>query len=376
MDSENIVLRQLYKNNIDFFVGVPDSLLVNFVSQLFDREREAFHITAANEGNAIAIAAGYFLKNRKIPLVYFQNSGIGNAINPLISLAGKNVYSIPMLLIVGWRGEPGTSDEPQHIAQGEILKRQLELLNIPYLHLSNEINFKETLKQAIDLIEIHQSPVAILISKGTFNAPIQSSDGLRGLPFELTRETAVDAILEHANEQDVFVGSTGMISREIHEQTEKFRIQGKNIHSFLSVGAMGHASSIALGIALQEKIRWVWCLDGDGAAIMHMGSMAIIGQSKTENLIHVILNNGAHDSVGGQPTVGLEIDFVQIAKACGYMYAFIVEDAAGLRKAIKKLRKVKGPILLEIRINQGRTKNLGRPQELIPLRQKFMENIS
>ena len=342
----------LTKNGIDFFTGVPDSLLKDFCVYLTDNSNN--HVIAANEGNAIALATGYHLATGKIGLVYMQNSGIGNAINPLLSLADPEVYNIPMLLLIGWRGEPGKKDEPQHIKQGKITLDILDTLKIPYAVLLNSI---EDLEKKINISDIN-SPYALVVRKGTFEQYKLQKE--MGTNYELTREDAIKLVVYSLDKQDIVVSTTGKTSRELFEYREALN-QGYE-RDFLTVGSMGHSSSIALGIALQKPDRNVYCLDGDGSVIMHMGSLAIIGQQKPKNFKHIIFNNGCHESVGGQPTAGFEIDFPAIANACGYKLALKVETVDEIKRGINSLKLLnRGPGLLEIRVNKDSRLDLGRP---------------
>ena len=348
----------LHGGEIDFFSGVPDSLLKFFNSYILDNVDQNQHIIAANEGNAIALASGYYLATTKIGLVYMQNSGLGNAINPLVSLSDKEVYGIPVLLLIGWRGEPNEKDEPQHQKQGKITLELLETLDIPYEILTKDIeDTKIKLSSAIKYMNKFNAPFALVVKKGTFEKYEQINESQQN--YELSREKAINLIIDNLDEQDVVVSTTGMISRELFEsRTQKNQ---KHETDFLTVGSMGHASQIALGIAISNPKKQVFCLDGDGSVIMHMGSLGIIGSKQMKNFKHIILNNESHDSVGGQPTVGNIINFVSLAKSVKYKNSFKVSTEIELKKKILKLKSDDGPILLEIMINRGNRKELGRP---------------
>ena len=348
----------LHGEGIDFFSGVPDSLLKFFNSYILDNVDQNQHIIAANEGNAIALASGYYLATTKIGLVYMQNSGLGNAINPLVSLSDKEVYGIPVLLLIGWRGEPGLKDEPQHQKQGKITLKLLETLDIPYEILTKDIeDTKMKLSYAIKYMNKFNAPFALVVKKGTFEKYEQINESQQN--YELSREKAINLIIDNLDEQDVVVSTTGMISRELFEsRTQKNQ---KHETDFLTVGSMGHASQIALGIAISNPKKQVFCLDGDGSVIMHMGSLGIIGSKQLKNFKHIILNNESHDSVGGQPTVGNIINFVSLAKSCKYKNSFKVLTEIELNKKMLKLKSDDGPILLEIMVNRGNRKDLGRP---------------
>ncbi len=359
---------KLIENKIDFFTGVPDSLLKDFCAYVADNTPDERNIIAANEGNAVALAAGYHLATRRFGLVYMQNSGEGNAVNPLTSLADPDVYSIPMLLIIGWRSEPGKKDEPQHVKMGKITLKLLDTLEIPYKIL--EDSYEDTIKEAINYMKNKKSPYAIVVSKGTFQE-YKLKNKIK-TNYELNREEAIKIIAPLLHDDDIVVSTTGKTSRELFELREATK-QGHE-KDFLTVGSMGHSSSIALGIALKKSDRDVYCFDGDGALIMHMGALAIIGQLKPKNFKHIVFNNYAHDSVGGQPTAAFNINIPKIAKACGYKDAFSAETKEEIIDKVGKMSKMEGPILLEVIINKGARKNLGRPTKTpIENKEDFMK---
>ena len=359
MISPKFFIDKLEENNINFFTGVPDSLLKNICAYIEDNKDENHNIIAANEGAAMGLATGHYLATGEIPVVYMQNSGEGNIINPLASLTDKEVYNIPILLIIGWRGRPGVHDEPQHAKQGKVTIPLLETMGINYAILSKDENeFANQLNDAIKYMTKTKESFTFVVEKNTFkDYKLQNNQQYENL--EMSREEAIQTVTESLNETDVIVSTTGMISRELFE----YRADNNQSHEkdFLTVGSMGHASQIALGIALEKPNHKIYCFDGDGAAIMHMGSMAIIGNKHPENYVHIIFNNGAHDSVGGQPTVGLQIDFPEIAKALNYKKVFSIKDKKSLQDLLIKLKGEKGPIMLEIQVRKGNRKNLGRP---------------
>lgn len=348
----------LQANNVEFFTGVPDSLLKEFCACLEHVPAAGRHIISANEGGAVALALGYHLATRKIPLVYLQNSGLGNIINPLLSLADSEVYSIPLLLAIGWRGEPGVHDEPQHKKQGRVMLSMLEAMEIPYSILGSEADHAgASLRDALAYVQKNSAPFALVIKKGTFKNFVGSRGGKA--VFELTREVAIQQVLGFLDERDVVVSTTGMVSREVYEHRDN-NGEGHQ-RDFLTVGGMGHASQIALGLALQRPDRSVYCLDGDGAVLMHMGALAIAGALKARNFKHIILNNGAHDSVGGQPTVGLAVDMLGIARAAAYERVLRAQTQRELEACLIDLKSSNGPSLLEIHVRCGARKELGRP---------------
>ncbi|MEQ8524395.1 phosphonopyruvate decarboxylase [Gracilimonas sp.] len=347
---------QLEKHGVDFMLGVPDSLLKHFGSYAFDRGND---LIAANEGGALAIAAGYHLASGKIPLIYLQNSGFGNIVNPLTSLTDEEVYSIPVLIIVGWRGQPGTDDEPQHIKPGKTQEEQLKALGLPYTILSSdEQQVEKQLALAFDTMKRKSSPYVLLVPPNTFEGYTFQGDS-KEKSYSLKREEALEKLILKFGEDDIVVSTTGKTSRELFELREK---HGQGHHrDFLTVGSMGHASQIALGIALQKKEQSVFCIDGDGAMIMHMGALAIIGEQQPANFHHILINNGAHESVGGQPTAGFTVDFGKIAEGCGYKKTFRVDDLNSLDKIFDDFLNSKGPVLLEIMTQTGARSDLGRP---------------
>lgn len=355
-------IEELKKHEVDFFAGVPDSLLKNMCAYITDNLPKEQNIIAANEGGAIGIASGYHLATNRIPVVYMQNSGEGNIINPLASLTDKEVYNIPVLLLIGWRGCPGVHDEPQHVKQGKVTTGLLNMMGINYTVLSKDKEKAEKqIEIAVDYMRQTNECYALVIEKDTFEAYSLQNKVDNGL--SLAREDAIEAVVSKLQDNALVVSTTGMISRELFEIRER-RAEG-HAHDFLTVGSMGHASQIALGIALQQPERPVYCFDGDGASIMHMGNMAIVASMRPKNYIHVVFNNGAHDSVGGQPTVGLSIDLPAIAKAVRYQYVKSVDSKEELIKQLSTLNSQNltwnGPAFLEIKVKKGNRKDLGRP---------------
>ena len=327
---------QLASHGVDFFTGVPDSLLKEFCLSIDDRIPSDQHIITANEGNAVALAAGYYLAKKTLPLVYMQNSGLGNAVNPLLSLCDPEVYSIPMLVMIGWRGEPGVKDEPQHVKQGKIQLELLETMNIPYVIISkDDEQFASKILNAVKIATNESRTFVLLIKKGTFekySKVIQKVENQRML-----REEALDIILENLDGNVVVVSTTGKTSREIFEIRE--RKGQSHEQDFLTVGSMGHCSSIALGIALARPDQKVFCIDGDGAMLMHMGNLTSISALKPKNFYHILMNNEVHESVGGQETSAKFIDIPKLVKANGYANVFTVHYPDEEREAGRPLRQ-------------------------------------
>lgn len=358
MLSPKIFIESLAAKGIDFFAGVPDSLLKNVCAFISDTLDDRHNIIAANEGGAIGLAAGHYLATGHIPCVYMQNSGEGNAINPLASLTDREVYNIPVLLVIGWRGEPGVHDEPQHVKQGKVTIPLLDAMGIRNEILSqDEEDFRRQLDEAIRYLTEKGEAFALIVRKNTFEPYSLQRNDVNEYP--LSREEAIQTVASSLGPKDVIVSTTGMISRELFEYRAA-KGQGHE-RDFLTVGSMGHASQIALGIALERADRKVWCFDGDGAVLMHLGSMAIVADKAPANFVHVVFNNGAHDSVGGQPTVGLKVSLTGIAKAVGYKEAVLATTAEELAAALNRLNEYDGPVLLEVRVHRGNRKDLGRP---------------
>ena len=350
-------LRVLGDAGVTFFTGVPDSLLKEFCACVTTTLKPEDHLIAANEGASVGLAIGHYLGTGSLPLVYLQNSGLGNTVNPILSLASPEVYGTPMLLMLGWRGEPGKKDEPQHVHQGRVMINLLEDMDLPVFVLSNDITEAEVqTKAAAQKARDINGPVALVVKKNTFDkyaAPEVEAD----LP--LGREEAIIAAAETLEDNAAVICTTGMPSRELFE----FRARNEAGHDrdFLTVGGMGHASQIALGLAMSQPARPIYCFDGDGAVLMHMGSMAITGQSNAKNLIHLVFNNGVHGSVGGQPTVGFNIDMPKIAIACGYASAQRVTNKKGLHSAITMARATDGVSFIEVQVRPGNRADIGRP---------------
>ena len=359
MDAQHLL--SAYRDaGIDFFTGVPDSQLKGLCDTLFATfgVESKEHIVAANEGNAIALCAGHYLATGRPGLCYMQNSGLGNAVNPIASLMDQQVYGLPCLLVVGWRGEPGVHDEPQHVKQGQITLSQLELLDVPCMVLDKAMSDAD-FDAAFANLRVHLDAgrtAAIVVKKGALSCSLKPR---YGNSRTLTREEAASRILRASGEGDVFVSTTGKLSRELFELREAAG-QGHE-KDFLTVGSMGHASMIALGIALEKPQRRVWCLDGDGAALMHLGAMAVLGRKKPANLLHVVINNAAHETVGGMPVCEGALDLSAVAKAVGYEHIFRAEDDDSLDAALSAAKACGELALIEVMCAVGARADLGRP---------------
>ena len=356
---------------IRFFTGVPDSLLKEFCAYVMRELPADQHIIAANEGGSVGLAIGHFLATGSPALVYMQNSGFGNAINPLLSLADPDVYGIPMLLLVGWRGKPGDKDEPQHVKQGRVMTQMIEAMELPWSILpKDQVAADACVAAALNTALERSTPFVLLVDKDTF-APAGSLSDHWNIDSP-SREEALIALLDAVGSKAIFTATTGMLGRELYERrAAQCDTQARD---FLTIGGMGHNCSVAAGIALQNPDKEVWCLDGDGSLLMHMGSMAVIAQAAPKNLFHVVFNNGVHDSVGGQPTAVRSIDVPSAAKAAGYLDAFSAGSRAEISRAVGTMHQRGGPILLDIKVKPGNRPGIGRPKETpVQAKQAFMQ---
>lgn len=351
MLDQKLVFEALAREGVTFFTGVPDSYLNGFCNYALNHCPER-NVIAANEGNAIGIAAGHYFASREIPLVYMQNSGMGNAVNPLASLVEERVYAVPMLLLIGWRGQGDTEPKhPQHKLQGEITPGLLDVMRIPYTVLEDDdAAFAEAIHEAVAYCARNRRPYGLIAPKGVMAASEKPNN--RDDLYPMSREEAIEVILDHMPSDAVYAATTGRATRELFFLRER-RGETK-ARDFLNVGSMGHASSVALGIALERPERHVVVLDGDSAAIMHMGALTMASKVSAPNLLHVVLNNGAHESVGGQPSAGQRIDFTAIAEACGYRtVGKAVTTEEELIAAIKALRDCGRAAFIDCRIHKG-----------------------
>lgn len=340
--------------NIDFYCGVPDSQLSSFCDYV---EENCNNIIAANEGNAVGIATGYHLSTGKYPVVYLQNSGLGNIVNPVTSLTHKKVYSIPLVYVIGWRGQPGVHDEPQHIKQGAITLDLLKMLDIDYMVIDKETtmeDLKDIFKDRFSDKLANGESVAIVVSKRAFeDYKIEKSND-----NTMTREEAIQCVSSFLSSDDMVVSTTGKSSRELFEYREA-QNQGHG-NDFLTVGSMGHSSSIALGVAMNTDKR-IFCFDGDGAILMHMGSLGLIGNKKPDNFYHVMFNNSAHESVGGLPTIMEDIDIENVVLSCGYRKVYHASDMDELKEVLPEFVSEEGPVFLNVDVDISSRKDLGRP---------------
>lgn len=375
MLNQERVFRALSSCGVNFFTGVPDSYLNGFCNYAI-MNCENNNIIAANEGNAIGIAAGYFFSTKEIPLVYMQNSGLGISINPLVSLVDKDVYAVPMLILVGWRGQGNSEpNHPQHKLQGEITPGIFDLLHIPYTVLTDDDeSFAETIEKAVKYCTETRQPYGLIAPKGVMAT--EDKPNINDMEYPMSREEAMEVILNHMPSDTIYSATTGRATRELFFLREK-RNETK-VHDFLNVGSMGHASSVAIGIALEKKDRKVVVLDGDSAAMMHMGAMTMVINMHIPNFMHVVLNNGAHESVGGQPSVGHKINFTRIAEACGYQtVGKAIETEQELIDAIEILSNCGKASFIDCRIHKGLSRKL--PQIVFNHRtaiDEFIDNLN
>lgn len=366
MISPDFFYNSLKNAGISFLAGVPDSLLKEFCKYADASLPKENHVITTCEGSAVSLAAGFYLATNEISLVYLQNSGLGNTINPLLSLADNEVYGVPMVLLIGWRGNPNIKnfkDEPQHIKQGRVTTAMLEAMEIPYQILSTEeVKAEKQALWATNKAKEINGPVVILVNKDTFSKSNIDQVNSQSKEVELSREEVIKLICTELPDETFIVSSTGMISRELYDSREALNMTHSK--DFLTVGSMGFASQIALGISLTKPEKDIVCLDGDGAALMHLGGMASIGTSDARKFRHILLNNGVHDSVGGQPTLGFDINFTKVAKACGYKNILgpllSIDD---IRSGLQDILNSDGPSFMEIHIIPGARKDLGRPKE-------------
>lgn len=358
----------------DFYTGVPDSQLKALCNYLMNQYGidSHHHIIAANEGNCTALAAGYYLATGKVPVVYMQNSGEGNIINPVASLLNDKVYAIPIVFIIGWRGEPGVRDEPQHIYQGEVTLRLLEDMGIETFVITkntSDAEVEKTMSEFRDVLNSGKDVAFIICKDALTDAPkiMYNNDNT------MIREEVIKHIVK-ASGEDPIISTTGKASRELFET----RVLNNQSHKFdfLTVGSMGHSSSIALGVALNKPRQRIWCIDGDGAVLMHMGSMAVLGSNKPANLVHIVINNGAHETVGGMPTVAATIDLAAVATACGYPYVASARNFEELDNELELVKTRRELSFIEVKCSIGSRDNLGRPTTTaLENKQKFMDYL-
>ena len=360
------LIRLLKKNNIDFFTGVPDSVLKE-LSSFLDAKEKKKHIIATSEGSAVSLGIGHYLSTKKLPVIYMQNSGLSNAINPLISIAHKKVYSIPLILIIGWRGSPKIKDEPQHNVKGKITQNILQLLKIKYSILRSNSDLIKFDKQ-IKFAKKTKSIIACLIEQGTLEKSKIKKN--KKDTYNLEKEFFLKTLLQSVNNSTKIISSTGYNSRELMHIREKYNF--KTSKDFYMVGGMGHTSSVALGYSLFSKNNTV-CIDGDGSLLMHLGSIKTAGTFANKNLKYILLNNNSHDSVGGQNTYASKINFKKLSQSIGFKKFYSIKNKLDLKKNIKKFLNQNQLSFLEVKVSSSKTKNLPRPKDLIKIKKKFMK---
>ena len=360
------LIKVLKRNNSDFFTGVPDSVLKE-LSQFLQSKKNSKHVLATNEGSAISIGIGYYLSQKKLPCVYMQNSGLSNALNPLISIAHPKVYSIPLILIIGWRGSPKIKDEPQHNVKGKITEKILKLLNIKYTIIRSNNDLKK-FDKLIKLAKKNKSVVACLIEQGTIQKNIKKIE--KNDYYSLDKEIFLKTLLENLNSKSKIISSTGYNSRELMYLRQKYKF--KKSSDFYMVGGMGHTSSVALGYSLSSRQKTI-CLDGDGSFLMHLGSIKTLGTFANKNLKYILLNNNTHDSVGGQSTYIKNVNLEKLSKSLGFKKFFCIKDQKNLKKNIRNFLNGKNLSFLEVRVSNSKIKKLPRPKDLIKIKNQFMK---
>jgi len=375
MKIEPKVIVDFFKSKeVEMVTGVPDSVLSGLIDALASEFTGSQHITAANEGNAAAIAIGHYLSSGSPAVVYLQNSGLGNLVNPIVSLANKRIYEIPAMLIVGWRGEPGKKDEPQHLFQGLITKELLELLEIPVFLIDDNANCLDVLEAAWKKMSESQQFTAVIVKNDAFVKKEQIHGSNVCSPhFSLSREAAIEELFDLISDEYFVIATTGKCGREVFEVRER---RGEANTDFLTVGGMGHASSIALGICASQPTKKVLCIDGDGALLMHLGALPVVGSVAPKHFIHAVMNNQCHESVGGQETVICDVDLKLMIKGAGYKSYNLVTSKKHLKDVWLSLMSKDGPHFIEIKINSSSRQNLGRPKDTpIENRNKFMQKF-
>lgn len=361
------LLRIFKKKKVFFYTGVPDSILKNFSTYL-DKLSKSKHVLATNEGSAVSIGIGYYLSTKKIPCIYMQNSGLGNAINPLSSIAHKKVYSIPLLLLIGWRGSPKKNDEPQHKTKGKITPKLLKLLDINYCILRNKSDLSK-LSRLLEKSYNEKKPVACLVEQGTLKTK-KTIKKIKNNKLSILRKDFIYRLLKNMPNNSKIISTTGYTSRELlHVRNEKKIFKGKD---FYMVGGMGHTAMVGLGHSLNSKKK-VICLDGDGSILMHLGSLRTFGYFGKSNLKHILLNNNSHESVGGQITNAININFKNLVKSLGYRNYFKIRKKNEIDLVLNQFIKSKGPSFLEVLISVGSINNLLRPKNLIKIKNKFIK---
>ena len=359
------LIKVLKKNNSNFFTGVPDSVLKELSLYLQSKSKKN-HIISTNEGSAVSLGIGHYLSTKKLPIIYMQNSGLSNALNPLISIAHEKVYSIPLILIIGWRGSPRVKDEPQHNVKGKVTEQILKLLKIKYTILRSKFDLKKFDKQ-IKLAKKNKSIVACLIEQGT----LEKSNNIKMKKdfYNLDKEFFLKTLLDNLQKKTKIISSTGYNSRELIYLRDKYKL--KNSKDFYMVGGMGHTSSVALGYSLFSKNKTI-CIDGDGSLLMHLGSIKTAGFFANKNFKYILLNNNTHDSVGGQSTYSNNIDFEKLSKSLGFKKFYSINNKKNLNYNIKRFLSENNLSFLEVKVTNSKIKKLPRPTNLINIKNQFM----
>ena len=362
----NSLINLLKKNNSKFFTGVPDSVLKE-LSVSLQNQSKSNHIIATSEGAAVSLGIGHYLSTKKVPCIYMQNSGLSNALNPLISIAHKKVYSIPLILIIGWRGSPRIKDEPQHNVKGKITEDILKLLNIKYEIIRSNKDLKK-FDKLIKNAKKKNTIIACLIEQGTLEK--EKKENKKKDFYKLNKEFFLKTLLQALDKNTKIIASTGYNSRELMYLREKYKIRKNN--DFYMVGGMGHTTSVALGFSLSSKKKTI-CIDGDGSLLMHLGSIKTVGSFANKNFKYILLNNNSHDSVGGQSTYANDIDFKKLSKSLGFRNFYSIKRNKDIKKNIKKFLTNNNLNFLEVKVSNNKIKNLPRPKDLIKIKKQFMK---
>jgi phosphonopyruvate decarboxylase len=360
MLSPEKLVRWLAENGVTFATGIPDSVLGGLCWELMKETSGINHVIACNEAAAVATAIGWHIGTNSIPLVYLQNSGLGSAVNPLASLAAGEVFHVPVLLLIGWRGKPGRLDEPQHRLMGSATVPILNCLGIPVDELPpDEEIAHDAITKIFGEIRVTGESRALVVEMGTIG-PSESIPWSRYHAGLWTGAEALRHLCRRMPKDDLCVSTVGLVSRLLAAYRSGHRQEPAN--DLLAVGGLGLVSQLALGLALATPTRRIWCFDGDGSLLMHLGALTSVGASKPKNFVHVLFNNGIHESVGGLPSANQDTAFLQISRACGYKWDASAANAADLDILDHWLQDRDGPYFLELRVSRNVDLEVGRPR--------------
>jgi phosphonopyruvate decarboxylase len=350
----------LKKEKFGPIMGVPCSVFKHFLNFIINK-KSFEHYACSSEGESLGLAAGFAMAG-KYPIIYMQNDGYGNVINPLSSL--QLMYELPALLMISWRGEPGKKDAPQHKLMGETLLGLLEIFDIPYA-VVNKGNIESEIVNAKKYMKKKQKPYALIFKKGTIeNFEVKKEESKLNNRYDY-----LEILKNCLNKYDIILGTTGFTGREL------FQTVSCN-SKFYMMGSMGCLSSMGLGLAKSYHKKTVYVLDGDGALLMKLGSLSTIGNYQPDNLIHICFDNNQYESTGGQKTTASTTNFVKLAEACNYKKAIMIDNTSHFEKIISKISLLEKPLFLHIKITSGTIENLKRPSfSPIEMKKKFMESL-